>query len=142
MATTIVSFSSTKEFAGELDLLMHESGYTNRSRFLRDAAIRYAEIIKSGDISDMKDELEVDGTLIVYYQHEVGKNLEKYRHTEGIQTHSFIHACLKSSHTCVDTMQINGQVGAIRELVTELKQTTGVDRVEFLVSPRREHGCC
>ena len=72
MASTIGSFSSTREFAGELDQLMRDSGYSNRSRFLRDAAIRYAELMKLGDISDMEDVLKVDGTLVVYYQHEAG----------------------------------------------------------------------
>ncbi|MED5231014.1 MAG: hypothetical protein VYB30_01415 [Candidatus Thermoplasmatota archaeon] len=142
MGTTIVSFSSSKEFAGELDRLMQDSGYSNRSRFLRDAAIRYAELMRLGDISDMDDQLEVDGTLVVYYQHEAGKDLEKYRHMSGIHIHSYHHSCLRASHTCVDTIQLNGRVGEIREMTSELKQTTDVDRVEFLVSPQREKGCC
>ena len=142
MGTTIVSFSTSKEFAGELDRLMQDSGYSNRSRFLRDAAIRYAELMRLGDISDMDDQLEVDGTLVVYYQHEAGKDLEKYRHMSGIHIHSYHHSCLRASHTCVDTIQLNGRVGEIREMTSELKQTTDVDRVEFLVSPQREKGCC
>ncbi len=142
MATTIVSFSSTREFARELEQLMADSGYTNRSRFLRDAATRYAEIMRLGDISEMSDDLQVDGTLVVYYQHEAGRELEKFRHRGGVHIHSFHHSCLRSSHTCVDTMQIHGGVGAIREMVTQLKQTRDVDRVEFLVSPQRDDGCC
>ena len=142
MASTIVSFSSTREFAGELDQLMRDSGYSNRSRFLRDAAIRYAELMKLGDISDMEDVLKVDGTLVVYYQHEAGKDLERFRHMAGVHIHSYHHSCLRASHTCVDTIQLNGRVGAIRQMTSELKQITDVDRVEFLVSPQRDKGCC
>ncbi len=142
MASTIVSFSSTREFAGGLDQLMAESGYDNRSRFLRDAAVRFAELMKLGDIYEMADELEVDGTLVVYYQHEAGKEMEKFRHMSGIHIHSYHHSCLRASHTCVDTIQINGNVGSIRNMTSELKQTSGVDRVEFLVAPQRDTGCC
>lgn len=142
MASTIVSFSTTRDFANELDKLMIDSGYSNRSKFIRDAAIRYAELMRLGDISEMSDDLEVDGTLIVYYQHEAGKELEKFRHKDGVIIHSYNHACLRSSHTCVDTIQLHGMVGVIRKMVSDLKQTRSVDRVEFLVSPQRDAGCC
>ena len=35
----IISFSADKEFAAELDKLIEKSGYKNRSRFIRDAAL-------------------------------------------------------------------------------------------------------
>ena len=92
-----------------------------------------------GTVSDV---LEVDGTMVVYYQHEAGKDLERFRHMAGVHIHSYHHSCLRASHTCVDTIQLNGRVGAIRQMTSELKQTTDVDRVEFLVSPQRDKGCC
>jgi metal-responsive CopG/Arc/MetJ family transcriptional regulator len=39
-------------------------------------------------------------------------------------------------------MQIKGSSESIREMVEKLKNTKDVDRVEFVVAPLREVGCC
>ena len=42
----VFSFSTDKEFAEELDRLILESGYKNRSMFLRDATIYFSASMK------------------------------------------------------------------------------------------------
>jgi metal-responsive CopG/Arc/MetJ family transcriptional regulator len=39
-------------------------------------------------------------------------------------------------------MHNKGSSEAIREMVEKLKNTKDVDRVEFVVAPLREAGCC
>ena len=52
----IISFSADNQFSDNLEDLMNASGYQNRSRFLRDAALYFAEIQQRGELKDMDDE--------------------------------------------------------------------------------------
>ena len=138
----ILSFSTDKEFALRLDQLISQTGYNNRSMFLRDASIHFAEATLRGDLDTMEKELEIEGTAVIYYQHDVENKLTEMRHSDSIIVSSYHHNCLTESHTCVDTMQIRGRAGNIREMVEKLKNTHDVDRVEFVAAPLREVGCC
>ena len=57
----IISFSADKDFAAIFDELIQQSGYKNRSRFLRDAAIYFAEIQQKGDLMTIDDGEVVEG---------------------------------------------------------------------------------
>ena len=46
--TQIISFSADTEFASGLEELISKSGYSNRSRFIRDASLFYAEMQQRG----------------------------------------------------------------------------------------------
>ncbi len=138
----ILSFSTDKEFALRLDQLISQTGYNNRSMFLRDASIHFAEATLRGDLDTMEEEIEIEGTAVIYYQHDVENKLTEMRHSDSIMVSSYHHNCLTESHTCVDTMQIRGKAGNIREMVEKLKNTHDVDRVEFVAAPLREVGCC
>ena len=138
----ILSFSTDKEFALRLDQLISQTGYSNRSMFLRDASIHFAEATLRGDLDTMEEEVEIEGTAVIYYQHDVENKLTEMRHSDSIIVSSYHHNCLTESHTCVDTMQIRGKAGNIREMVEKLKNTHDVDRVEFVAAPLREVGCC
>ena len=138
----VFSFSTDKEFAEELDRLIFESGYKNRSMFLRDAAIYFSETTLRGDLSTMDKDEGIEGTMVIYYQHGVENKLMELRHTHSITVNSYHHNCLTESHTCVDTMQLNGKAGMIRTIVDSLKTTQDIDRVEFIVAPMRTTGCC
>ena len=63
----IISLSVDNNFANILDTLIEKSGYKNRSRFLRDAALFFAEIQQRGELMNMDDNLTVEGHLVVYY---------------------------------------------------------------------------
>jgi metal-responsive CopG/Arc/MetJ family transcriptional regulator len=110
--------------------------------FLRDASIHFAEATLRGDLDTMEEEMEIEGTAVIYYQHDVENKLTEMRHSDSIIVSSYHHNCLTESHTCVDTMQIRGKAGNIREMVEKLKNTHDVDRVEFVAAPLREVGCC
>ena len=65
----IISFSADRDFAAIFDDLIQQSGYKNRSRFLRDAALYFAEIQQKGDLMNIDDQEVVEGHLVVHYQH-------------------------------------------------------------------------
>ena len=140
--SVIFSFSADKEFAAQLDQIISESGYKNRSMFLRDATVHFTEATRRGDLSAMDGDEKIEGTMVIYYQHGVENKLMEIRHAHSITVHSYHHNCLTESHTCVDTMQLNGKVRVIRKIVETLINIQDIDRVEFIAAPMRSKGCC
>jgi CopG family nickel-responsive transcriptional regulator len=138
----VLSFSTDNDFAKLLDDLIEDSGYKNRSMFLRDASMYFAEVTQKGDLSTMKNNDKIEGTLVIYYQHGVESKLTELRHSHSLSVSSYQHNCLTESHTCVDTMQINGKVGSLKEVVSSLRNTQDIDRVVFVSAPMRGDGCC
>lgn len=138
----IISFSADKEFSAELDNLIEKSGYQNRSRFLRDAALLFSEIQRRGELNDMEANEIIEGHLIIYYQHGIESKLLELRHSNQIEVSSYNHSCLKHSHTCVDVIQGIGTAANYRKLIKHLKNTAQVDKVSFVSAPMRDHGCC
>ena len=140
----IISFSADKDFAEVFDKLIKQSGYKNRSRFIRDAALCYAEIQQKGDLMNMDGELIAEGHFVVYYQHDHGKShkLLDLRHSELIEVASYSHSSLKHSHACVDVIQAKGKAANLRNVIESLQNTPNVDKVEFISAPFRESGCC
>tara|TARA_B100000029_G_C17433383_1_gene908725 strand:+ start:679 stop:1104 length:426 start_codon:yes stop_codon:yes gene_type:complete len=138
----IISFSADKEFSANLDNLIEKSGYKNRSRFLRDAAMLFSEIQRRGELSDMEADEIVEGHLIIYYQHGIENKLLELRHSNHLEVSSYNHSCLKHSHTCVDVIQGIGTAANYRQLIDQLKNTAQVDKVSFVSAPMRDEGCC
>ena len=140
----VISFSVDREFAKDFDNLIERSGYRNRSRFIRDASLFFAEKQLRGDLMEMEETETVEGHLVVYYQHDHGKGqkLLDLRHSELIEVASYTHSSLKHSHTCVDLLQVKGSAGNIRFVVEDLQNTPHVDKVSFVLAPMREDGCC
>ena len=140
----IISFSADSSFAKDFDSLIERSGYRNRSRFIRDAALFFAEIQQRGDLAEMDEGETVEGHLVVYYQHDHGKGqkLLDLRHSELIEVASYTHSSLKHSHSCVDLLQVKGSAGNIRFVIEGLQNTQYVDKVTFVLAPMRDDGCC
>tara|TARA_B100000029_G_scaffold416042_1_gene420070 strand:- start:156 stop:587 length:432 start_codon:yes stop_codon:yes gene_type:complete len=140
----IISFSADKDFAEDFDNLIKRSGYQNRSRFIRDAALHFAEIQQKGDLMSMDGEVIAEGHFVVYYQHDHGKSqkLLDLRHSELIEVASYSHSSLKHSHACVDVIQAKGKAANLRSVIENLQDTPNVDKVEFISAPFRENGCC
>ena len=140
----IISFSADSSFAKDFDSLIERSGYRNRSRFIRDASLFFAEIQQRGDLAEMDEGETVEGHLVVYYQHDHGKGqkLLDLRHSDLIEVSSYTHSRLKHSHTCVDLLQVKGSAGNIRLVIEDLQNTQHVDKVAFVVAPMRDDGCC
>ena len=142
--TQIISFSADNDFAKELDNMISKSGYSNRSRFIRDASLFYAEMQQRGDLENMDGELMIEGHLVVYYQHDHGdsQRLLDLRHSELIEVASYSHSSLKHSHSCVDLLQVKGKAADIRAVISRLQNTPNVDKVSFIIAPMRDDGCC
>ncbi len=138
----VFSFSTDKEFADKLDRMIVESGYKNRSMFLRDASIHFSDSKLRGELNEMDYDVQITGTLVIYYQHEVEHRLLDLRHSELINVQSYHHNCLPGSHMCVDTMQIKANAGDLRKAISELQDNSGVDRIGFTLAPIRTSGCC
>ena len=138
----IISFSSDDKFCDGLDEMIEKSGYQNRSRFLRDAALHFAEVNQRGDLSNMDGNEILEGNLIIYYQHGIESKLLHIRHSNELDVATYNHSCLKHSHTCVDSIQAIGKAKSFRDVIAELKDTPSVDKVVFVSAPMREEGCC
>lgn len=138
----IISFSVDDDFAGGLDKLMGDSGYQNRSRFLRDAASAFADMKRRGELAEMADKEVVEGHLIIYYQHEAEAKLLEIRHSNKLNVTSYNHSCLAHSHTCVDVLHAIGTAESFRDTIEFLQNTANVDKVTFVSAPLREDGCC
>lgn len=138
----IISFSADNDFADDFDSLIERSGYKNRSRFIRDAALFFAEMQQRGDLMDMDTDEIIEGHLVVYYQHGNEQKLLDLRHSDLIEVASYNHSSLKHSHACVDVLQTKGKAGNLRLIIEQLQNTQDVDKVSFISAPMREDGCC
>lgn len=138
----VISFSTDEEFASSLDSLVATSGYKNRSRFIRDASLYFAEIKQRGELEDMKSDVVLEAMIIVYYQHGIEQKLMDLRHSNELDVSSYNHACLPHSHTCVDVMHAKGTAQQYRKIIKSLQNTPKVDKVSFVSAPMRDSGCC
>jgi metal-responsive CopG/Arc/MetJ family transcriptional regulator len=138
----IISFSADKSFAEGLEGMIEKSGYQNRSKFLRDAAIHYAEVQQRGELENMKDDQIVEGHLVIYYQHGIEHKMMDVRHSNKLEITSYSHSCLPHSHTCVDVMHAIGTAAKYREAIEQLQNIPNVDKVTLISAPMRDDGCC
>lgn len=138
----IISFSADNKFADDFENLMEGSGYNNRSRFIRDATLFFADIQQRGELMNMKDDEVVEGHIIIYYQHGIENKLLDLRHSQDLEVSSFNHSCLSHSHSCVDVVQAIGTAANYRAVIEQLQDTPNVDKVSFISAPMREEGCC
>ena len=138
----IISFSADKNFADGLDGMIEKSGYTNRSKFLRDATIHFAEVQQRGELAQMNNEEIVEGHLVIYYQHGTEHKLMELRHSKKLEISSYSHSCLPHSHACVDVMHAIGTAEHYRAVIEQLQNNPNVDKVSMISAPMREDGCC
>ena len=138
----IISFSSDDDFSDNLDATIKNSGYNNRSRFMRDAVFHFADYKQRGELSEMQDDELIEGHLIVYYQHGMEHKLLDIRHTDEIEVATYNHSCLKQSHTCVDVIQASGVAKGFRSVIEMFQDTVSVDKIVFVTAPMRDEGCC
>lgn len=138
----IISFSADKNFADGLDGMIEKSGYTNRSKFLRDATIHFAEVQQRGELAQMNNDEIVEGHLVIYYQHGTEHKLMELRHSKKLEISSYSHSCLPHSHACVDVMHAIGTAEHYRAVIEQLQNNPNVDKVSMISAPMREDGCC
>lgn len=139
----IISFSADDEFAKDFDNLIVRSGYKNRSRFLRDAALFFAEHQQRGDLMQMADQEVVEGHLVVYYQHGSEQKLMVSR-TGSVEVAAYHHSSRlgHSCHSCVDVVHVKGEAPHVRSVFEQLNTTPNVDKVSFISAPMKIEDCC
>ena len=139
----IISFSADREFAESFETLIEKSGYTNRSRFLRDASMYFAEIQQRGDLMNMDDNQVVEGHIIVHYQERTEQRLMVSR-TDSIEVAAYHHSSRlgHSCHSCVDVVHVKGLASDVRAVFEKLQNTPRVDKVSFTIAPMRMEECC
>jgi metal-responsive CopG/Arc/MetJ family transcriptional regulator len=138
----VVSFSLDEGLAKELDRMVADLAYGNRSGLARDAIRAFLAERRAEMHTEADPDNQVEGVIILYFQHEAEKRLLAHRHDTDIHVHSATHTCLADSHTCVDTLLVTGSHGAIVEKVTAYQAIEGVDEARFIIAPHREDGCC
>lgn len=143
LMSQILSFSADSEFANDFDRLIKKSGYKNRSRFIRDASLFFAEIQQRGDLMNMDDEETVEGHLIVHYQHANEQKLMVSR-TDSVEVAAYHHSSRlgHSCHSSVDVVHVKGEARNVRRIYQQLQNTPNVDKVSFISAPMRQEGCC
>ena len=139
----IISLSVDNDFADDLDNLIEKSGYKNRSRFLRDAALFFAEIQQRGELMNMPDNIILEGHLVVYYQQGKDQKLMVNRNGD-IDVAAYHHSSRlgHSCHSCVDVVHVKGQASHVRNAFNQLKNTPDVEKVSFISAPMRGEDCC
>ena len=139
----IISLSVDNDFADDLDNLIEKSGYKNRSRFLRDAALFFAEIQQRGELMNMPDNIILEGHLVVYYQQGKDQKLMVNRNGD-IDVAAYHHSSRlgHSCHSCVDVVHVKGQASDVRNVFNQLKNTPDVEKVSFISAPMRGEDCC
>lgn len=139
----IISFSADDEFANDFDNLIERSGYKNRSRFLRDASLFFAEYQQRGDLMQMADKEIIEGHLVVYYQHGSEQKLMVSR-TDTVEVAAYHHSSRHghSCHSCVDVVHVKGEAPHVRAVFEHLNSTSNVDKVSFISAPMKIEDCC
>ena len=139
----IISFSADREFAESFENLIEKSGYKNRSRFLRDASLYFAEIQQRGDLMNMDDNQVVEGHIIVHYQERTEQKLMVSR-TDSIEVAAYHHSSRlgHSCHSCVDVVHVKGTAANVRSVYGQLQNMPNVDKVSFTSAPMKDEGCC
>ena len=139
----IISFSSDKEFATQLEVLAVKSGYNNRSRFIRDSVLHYADLKQRGELMQMEEDIVLEGHLIVYYGYGGDHKLMVSR-TESLEVASYYHSTRlgHSCNSCVDVVHVKGKASDVRRVYEQLQNTNNVDKVSFESAPMSQDDCC
>ena len=141
--TSIVSFSADENFLKDLNSLIHKSGYKNRSRFLRDAAIHFSEIKQRGELMNIADDIIIEGHVITHYEHKDDQKLMVSR-TGNVEVAAYHHSSRlgHSCHLSVDVIHVKGRASDVREIYKKLQNTPNVDKVSFIIAPMKDESCC
>ncbi|MCK5309204.1 MAG: ribbon-helix-helix protein, CopG family [Thermoplasmata archaeon] len=127
----IISFSSTKELAEDIDKLTKDIGYSNRSELIRDSI----RMLKKSKLDIDKMDGMVEGVIITLYDHSVETEVSKVRHGNMELIKSFMHTDFNErTKTCCDVLFISGQADNIKKLLFSLGVVKNVNEVKFFVA--------
>lgn len=117
-----MSFSIEQNLFDKLEELVAQSGYTNRSEFVRDM-IRQQLVQRQWDKNQ-----EVVGTVTLIYDHHARQLSEKLTDLQ----HQAHHSVLATTHVhlthdlCAEMIMMRGKASKIRQLADQMRQHRGV----------------
>ncbi len=125
-----ISLSIEKQLFDKLQRLIEQSGYKNRSEYVRDLV--RDQLVQE----EWRQDGEVVGTITLIYNHHVRELSGKLTHLQ----HDFHSAILASTHVhldkhmCAETILVKGRAELIRKLADGLRQQKGVFHAAVSVS--------
>ncbi|MDX1534472.1 MAG: CopG family ribbon-helix-helix protein [Thermoplasmata archaeon] len=124
----ILSFSLQPDLASEVDRVMEDMGYQNRSEVIRDALRLFLE--KHEDLHRMEG--EVEGVALVLYAHRAEKAVHAILHESPDVFRSFLHLDFGEERgKCCDVVQVRSDSPRIREAFHAIESTPHVEKVNF-----------
>ncbi|MBI5816210.1 MAG: nickel-responsive transcriptional regulator NikR [Nitrospinae bacterium] len=129
-----LSFTIEKALSGKLEKLVKESGYANRSEFIRDL-IRSRLVEKEWELNE-----EAVGTVTLVYDHHARQLSNKltqlqHDHHEAVLAATHVHL---SHHICAEMIMIKGRAAMIKSIADKLRRQKGVLHVELSMSSTGE----
>lgn len=125
-----MSFSIEASLMKRFDALMQESGYENRSEFIRDM-IRERLVLHSWQGDD-----EVLGTLMVVFNHHtrgLTERLVTIQHEHDATALASTHVHL-SHHLCAEMILIRGRADDVQDLAQSIRHQKGVFHAGLILS--------
>ncbi len=130
-----ISLSLEDSLLDKLTEMVNESGYENRSEYIRD-------LIRDRIISEQWESGHevVASVTLVYNHHQRGltEKLVELQHHCGEQVLASTHLHL-SHEICLEVIMIRGKGENIRSLVNSIRQLRGVLNVDISMSTTGEH---
>lgn len=125
-----LSFSMDQQLAERLDRLVRQSGYANRSEFIRDL-IR-GELVKQ----QWDRNHEVVGTITLIYDHHVPGLTEtlvalQHDHHTAVLASTHVHL---DRHLCAEMLLVKGKAGRVKQIADMMRRPKGVLHSELSMS--------
>jgi len=117
------SFAMDKNLTDQMEALVKESHYTNRSEFIRDLVRE--RLVQTG----WKKNEEVLGTVTIIYDHEKRElsqklvSLQHHHHKGDVLAATHVHL---DDHLCAEMIMVKGKAADIRELADLMRSQKGV----------------
>lgn len=122
----VLSFSIGRDLAADVDAIMEEIGYQNRSEVIRDAIRVFLE--KHRGLHAMEG--AVEGVAMVIYAPQAEKEVHRLLHDHTEIFPSFLHLDVgESRRRCCDVVVFRGQARDLRRVFHEVEATPYVERL-------------
>jgi CopG family nickel-responsive transcriptional regulator len=122
-----MSFSIEKPLYRQLEKLVKDAGYTNRSEYVRDM-IREQLVEREWDA-----DREVLGTITIVYDHErrqLSEKLIKLQHRDHHAVLAATHVHL-THHLCAEVILVKAKASFVKDLADLMRQQKGVLHAEL-----------
>lgn len=122
----VLSFSISNELAAEVDEIMREIGYENRSEVIRDAIRVFLD--KHRDLHRMEG--LVEGVAMVIYSPEGEKEVHRTFHDNAEIFSSFLHLDVgEDRQKCCDVVVFRGRATDLRKVFHDIESTPHVEKL-------------